>query len=92
MRLRAEVNCYHCGRISGTWEWLSAPERALVRGFVLNKFRGDPGLLAPAPAMLEERTRVPVIGVVPYMPDLALPEEDAASLTERPHADAVGAG
>jgi adenosylcobyric acid synthase len=73
----------------GTWEWLSAPERALVRGFVLNKFRGDPGLLAPAPALLEERTRVPVIGVVPYVPDLALPEEDAASLTERPHADAV---
>ena len=32
----------------GTWEWLAPDERALVRGFVLNKFRGDPALLAPA--------------------------------------------
>jgi adenosylcobyric acid synthase len=64
----------------GTWEWLEPAERALVRGFILNKFRGDPTLLAPAPALLEARTGVPVIGVVPYLDDLRLPEEDAASL------------
>jgi adenosylcobyric acid synthase len=68
----------------GTWEWLAAEERALVRGFVLNKFRGDAALLAPGPALLEARTGVRVVGVVPYVSDLALPEEDAASLTERP--------
>jgi adenosylcobyric acid synthase len=67
----------------GTWDWLAPDERALVRGFVLNKFRGDPTLLAPGPALLEERTGVPVVGVVPYLDDLLLPEEDAASLTER---------
>src|SRR5262245_49218268 len=64
----------------GTWEWLPPDERALVRGFILNKFRGDPTLLAPAPELLERRTGVPVLGVVPYLDDLAIPEEDAASL------------
>jgi adenosylcobyric acid synthase len=67
----------------GTWAWLTPAERALVRGFVLNKFRGDASLLAPAPALLEERTGVPVLGVVPFLSDLRLPEEDAASLTQR---------
>jgi adenosylcobyric acid synthase len=66
----------------GTWEWLQPEERALLRGFILNKFRGDLTLLAPAPALLQERTGVPVIGVVPYLEDVALPEEDAASLSE----------
>ena len=64
------------------WEWLAPEERALVRGFVLNKFRGDASLLAPAPELLCERTGVPVIGVVPYLEDLAMPEEDAASLRQ----------
>jgi adenosylcobyric acid synthase len=66
----------------GTWEWLEPAERALVRGFVLNKFRGDPTLLEPGPSMLEARTDVPVLGVVPFLPDLVLPEEDAASLQQ----------
>jgi adenosylcobyric acid synthase len=66
----------------GTWEWLALDERALVKGFVLNKFRGDPKLLAHAPMLLMQRTAVPVIGVVPYVQDLLLPEEDAASLSE----------
>jgi adenosylcobyric acid synthase len=70
--------------LRGTWEWRSSDERALVRGFILNKFRGDATLLAPAPAFLEERTGVPVIGVVPYLDNLMLPEEDAASLHPRP--------
>ncbi|MBV8718144.1 MAG: cobyric acid synthase [Chloroflexi bacterium] len=70
----------------GTWEWLNEAERRLVRGFVLNKFRGDPGLLAPAPALLQERTGVPVIGVVPYLHDLELPDEDGASLHVNSHA------
>jgi adenosylcobyric acid synthase len=63
----------------GTWQWLAPEERALVRGFILNKFRGDPSLLAPAPAMLEAKTGIPLIGVVPFLSDLRLPEEDAAA-------------
>jgi adenosylcobyric acid synthase len=73
----------------GTWEWLTPTERALVRGFVLNKFRGDEALLAPAPALLEDRTGVPVLGVVPFLSDLRLPEEDAASLSQRNGGDAL---
>ena len=67
----------------GTWEWLLPEERALVRGFVLNKFRGDASLLAPAPELLEQRTGVPVLGVVPYLEDVGVPDEDAASLSVR---------
>jgi adenosylcobyric acid synthase len=73
----------------GTWEWLEPDERRLVRGFVLNKFRGDARLLEPAPAMLEERTGVPVLGVVPYLSELSLADEDSASLVTRP--SSVGA-
>src|SRR5579859_5656132 len=67
----------------GTFEWLAPDERRLVRGFVLNKFRGDPDLLAPAPSLLAERTGVAVVGVVPYLAALRLPEEDAADLAPR---------
>ena len=73
----------------GTWEWLTCDERSLVKGFVLNKFRGDQTLLEPAPALLEERTGVPVLGVVPYIADLLLPEEDAASLNQRAVSNAL---
>jgi len=73
----------------GTWEWLTPAERAVVCGFVLNKFRGDAALLTPAPALLEERTGVPVLGVVPFLPDLRLPEEDAAGLTQHTGAEAL---
>jgi adenosylcobyric acid synthase len=59
----------------GTWMCLAAEERALVRGFVLNKFRGDPSLLTPAVQWLRERTGVGVSALVPMIPH-RLPEED----------------
>src|SRR5262249_38446222 len=62
----------------GTWSLMSPPDRARIAGFVLNKFRGDPELLAPAPQLLHERTGVPVIGVVPWLRH-GLPDEDGAS-------------
>jgi adenosylcobyric acid synthase len=61
----------------GTWALLDEQERARIHGFVLNKFRGDPALLAPGPRMLEELTSVPVIGVVPWLQH-GLPDEDGA--------------
>jgi len=62
----------------GTWSLLGGAERASIRAFVLNKFRGDPSLLAPAPAELERLTQVPVIGVLPWL-DHGLPDEDGAA-------------
>ena len=64
----------------GTWSLLPERKRALIRGFVLNKFRGDPGLLDPAPRELERMTGTPVLGVVPFLPH-TLPDEDGAAIT-----------
>jgi adenosylcobyric acid synthase len=61
--------------------WLLEPEdHALVRGLVVNKFRGDRALFADGVRILEERGGVPVLGVMPYLSALALPEEDAVAL------------
>jgi adenosylcobyric acid synthase len=62
----------------GTWALMAPADRDRIAGFVLNKLRGDPALLAPAPEMLRERTGVPVIGVVPWLRH-GLPDEDGAS-------------
>jgi adenosylcobyric acid synthase len=62
----------------GTWALMAEPERALFAGFVLNKFRGDPDLLPPAPAQLEALTGVPTLGVIPWL-EHGLPDEDGAA-------------
>ena len=67
----------------GTLELLEPEERARIKGFLINKFRGDVTLLEPGLRMLEERTGVPVAGVVPYFNDIHIPEEDAVSVEER---------
>ena len=59
----------------GTWMCLEADERALVKGFVLNKFRGDSTLLGDGMAWLQDRTGVPTVAIVPLVPH-TLPEED----------------
>jgi adenosylcobyric acid synthase len=64
----------------GTVELLDPPERDRIRGFCINKFRGDLSLLAPGVRMMEERLHKPCLGVVPYLPSLALEEEDSVGL------------
>ncbi|TMV44718.1 cobyric acid synthase [Paenibacillus mesophilus] len=64
----------------GTLDILTPEERARVKGFVINKFRGDVSLLQPGLDWLERRTGKPVVGVIPYLPDLGLEDEDSASL------------
>jgi len=66
----------------GTMTLLPPADRSRVRGFVINKFRGDPSLLAPAVRDLVRRTRVDVVGVVPFLPHLGLPEEDSVALDD----------
>ena len=60
----------------GTWSLLEEADRNLIDGFVLNKFRGDAALLAPAPQMLLDMTGVPTVAVLPMWWQHGLPEED----------------
>lgn len=62
----------------GTWMTFTAEERALLAGFIVNKFRGDASLLAPAHHYMLAHTGVPVLGTVPMIRGLSLPEEDKA--------------
>lgn len=60
----------------GTYQLLPPEHRALIRGFVLNKFRGDARLLAPGPQMLQTLTGIPTLAVLPMWREHGLPEED----------------
>ncbi|MBH5316493.1 cobyric acid synthase [Paenibacillus sp. GSMTC-2017] len=66
--------------IVGTLELLEPEERDRIRGFIINKFRGDVSLLKPGLDWLEERTGKPVFGVLPYLNGLELEDEDSLSL------------
>ncbi len=68
------------GAILGTLALLPSDQRALVRGFVVNKLRGDPSLLGPGVEELERRSGLPCLGVVPWIEDVALDAEDSLAL------------
>lgn len=68
--------------IVGTLELLDPDERALVKGIIINKFRGQQDILQPGIDWLQERTGVPVIGVLPML-NHNFPAEDSLSLLER---------
>jgi adenosylcobyric acid synthase len=67
----------------GTLELLEAHERARVRGFAINKFRGDESLLRPGVEMIERRLGKPCVGVIKHLPEVGLDEEDSVALEER---------
>ena len=70
----------------GTMELLDSDERARIGAFVVNKFRGDVGLLRPGLDMLTARTGVPVLGVLPFLRSLGIADEDSLSLDDKPRA------
>ncbi len=69
--------------VVGTLELLDEEERNLVKGIIINKFRGDIRLLEPALTFLEEKTGKPILGVVPYLDDLGIENEDSVSLQDK---------
>ncbi len=66
--------------IVGTMELLRPDERARIKAFIINKFRGDMSLLQPGIDFLTGRTHIETLGVVPYMEDMGLPDEDGVAL------------
>ena len=67
-------------QLVGTMALLSDSERKRIKGFVINKFRGDVSLLKSGLDWLESRYQIPVLGVLPYLPDLYLEGEDSQSV------------
>ncbi|GBD41458.1 Cobyric acid synthase [bacterium HR39] len=77
----------------GTVALLDADDRDLLRGFVVNGFRGDPALFAPAVPVIEERTGLPCLGIVPWFAEAVhLPAEDRLGLEARARRPREGAG
>jgi adenosylcobyric acid synthase len=72
------------GSLLGTLELLEPEDRQRIRGFVINKFRGDESLLRPGVTAMERRLGLPCVGIVPYLPGLGLDEEDGVALEDRP--------
>jgi len=69
--------------VVGTLELLPPDERDLVKGIIINKFRGDIALLRPAVDFLAARTGKPVVGVIPHLEDLGIDDEDSVSLDDK---------
>ena len=68
----------------GTMHLLTPGERAMVKGFVINKFRGDRTLLTSGLTQIKKRTGVKVLGVIPFFKDIYIPDEDSISLEKKP--------
>jgi adenosylcobyric acid synthase len=78
--------------LAGTMALLPPDQRALVGGFVINKMRGDPHLLLDGADQLERHTRVPTLGVLPWIDGVHLDAEDSLALTgPRPRLTGTGA-
>ena len=78
--------------LTGTMGLLTPADRARVAGFLINKFRGDPTLLASGLEFLRARFHIPVLGVIPYVERLRIADEDSVALEDRRNRRAAGPG
>lgn len=69
--------------LAGTMRLLNRRDRSVIAAFILNKFRGDATLLKPAMERVSQLCKQPFIGIIPYLANLRLPDEDSMTLAER---------
>jgi len=77
--------------VYGTLALLPPEERVLIRGVIINKFRGDGRLFEQGRKQLEDLTGTPVVGVLPYYRDIHIEEEDSVALEQKPRSHRPGA-
>ncbi len=71
------------GSVYGTIQLLPPEERKLIKGIIINKFRGDPALFEDGKKQLEQLTGIPVVGVLPYFKDISIEQEDSVVIEEK---------
>ena len=79
-------------QIVGTIELLEPLERSYVQGIIINKFRGDIEVLKPGIDFIEQRTGVPVLGILPWLADISVPAEDSVALSQMSRKAAISNG
>ena len=78
------------GSVYGTIQLLPPEERKLIKGIIINKFRGDPTLFEDGKKQIEELTGMPVVGVLPYFKDIFIEQEDSVVIEQKTGSAASG--
>ena len=71
------------GNVYGAIQLLPPEERALIKGIIINKFRGDSTLFGKGKEILENLTGVPVVGIIPWFDDIFIDDEDSVSIDSK---------